>query len=177
MPLDRCVFLIGYRGTGKTTVARLLAERFGCQAVDADHLLQQRDGRTVAEIFAQEGEPRFRDLEQQVVADLAVVDPQVVSLGGGAVLREPNRLALKGHHVAWLQASPTTIAERLASDEVSADQRPSLTGGGLFAEIEQVLAARQPIYQECATMVVDTENRSPAEVADDILRQLDLPRL
>lgn len=175
MTFDRSLFLIGYRGTGKTTVAKLLAARLGCLAIDSDAVLQRRDGRSIAQMFAEAGEVAFRDLEQAVVADLATGQPRVVSLGGGAILREANRRALAGHPVVWLRASPTSLAQRLASDRVSADQRPSLTGQGLLEEIEQVLAERTPIYQQCATMTVDTDDLSPAEVADEILRQLDLP--
>ena len=175
MPLDRNLFLIGYRGTGKTTVASLLGERLNCSVLDSDVVVQDRAGRTIAEIFASDGEPAFRDLEQAVVADLAAGQPGVVSLGGGAILRQANQEELAGHHVVWLQASPNKIAGRLASDEISPDQRPSLTGKGLLEEIEQVLAERTPIYQQCATITVDTDDMTPAEVADEILRQLALP--
>ena len=172
MTLDRILFLIGYRGTGKTTVAKLLAEQLGCSAVDSDAVLQQQAGCTVAELFSQRGEPAFRDLEQAVVAELAAGEPKVVSLGGGAILREQNRRALGTGHVVWLKASPAVLAERLAADEVSGDQRPSLTGRGLLEEIEQVLTERTPLYQQCATITVDTDDLPPAEVANQILRQL-----
>lgn len=172
MTLDRCVLLMGYRGTGKTTVARRLAELLRCDSVDSDDLVEQRGYRTIAEIFAEEGEQAFRDLEQQVVVELCGGPARVISLGGGAVLREANRQAIGGHHVVWLMASPAAIAERLAADQLSSARRPSLTGAGLLSEIEQVLAERTPIYQRCATMEVDTQGLSPQRVADEIYRQL-----
>jgi shikimate kinase len=175
MPLDRCIFLIGYRGTGKTTVARCLAQRLACEAVDSDDLVEQRGYRTIVEIFAEEGEAAFRDLEQEVVTALGDAPPQVVALGGGAVLREANRQAIAEHHVVWLKASPSTLAARLANDQRSHTQRPSLTGNGLLDEIDQVLAERTPLYQQCATLVVDTEGRSPDAVAEEIYRQLASP--
>lgn len=175
MALDSSIFLIGYRGTGKTTVARHLADLAGCGWVDSDSLVEQRGYRTIAEIFAEEGEPAFRDLEQRVVAELVDGQPRVVSLGGGAVLRDANRQALAGNQVAWLTASAAVIAERLAADKTSKSQRPSLTGKGLLDEIEQVLAERTPIYRQCATIEVDTEIRTPQAVAQEIYRQLASP--
>lgn len=168
MPLDHSLFLIGYRGTGKTTVARELAELLDCDWVDADDLAEQRGHRTIAEIFAEDGEQGFRDIEEEVVSSLAAGPNLVVALGGGVVLRESNRAAIAGHHVVWLVASPKVIAERLAADKTSGSRRPSLTGGGLLEEIEQVLAVRTPLYQQCATMVVSTDGRSPREIAAEI---------
>ncbi|WP_442485108.1 shikimate kinase [Aeoliella sp. SH292] len=168
MTLDRKLFLVGYRGTGKTTVARELAELLGSDWVDADDQIELRGHRTIAEIFAEDGEQGFRDIEEEVVSSLAAGPNQVVALGGGAVLRESNRAAIAGHHVVWLVASPKVLAGRLTADETSASRRPSLTGAGLVEEIEQVLAVRTPIYQQCATMVVSTEGRSPREIAAEI---------
>lgn len=172
MSLDRSLFLIGYRGTGKTTVARELAERLGCEWTDSDDVVQLRANKRIAEIFAEHGEPYFRDLEQAVVAELAAGPVQVVALGGGAVLREGSRRAIDGCHVVWLTASPAVLAERLTADEASAAQRPSLTGAGLTEEIEQVLADRTPIYRQCATLEVDTERRAPRAIAEAILQKL-----
>jgi shikimate kinase len=167
------IFLIGYRGTGKSTVAALLAERLGWQSVDADHEIERRVGRSIAQIFTEEGESAFRDLETQVVAGFARLRSAVIALGGGTVLRAENRAAIRGlGTVVWLTASADTIESRLAADESTAQRRPNLTAAGGRAEIEQVLAAREPTYRECATLTVATDGKTSAEVANEIFAQL-----
>jgi shikimate kinase len=117
----------------------------------------------------------FRDLESAVVADLCAGDRTVLALGGGAVLREQNRDHLRqAGKVVWLQATPATIRARIAADPATADRRPPLTRAGGLAEIEDVLARRAPIYQQCADLVVDTEEKTPAEVAAEIVAELQL---
>ena len=166
------IFLVGYRGTGKTTVARLLAQRLGRESIDADKEIERRAGKTIAAIFSDEGEPPFRDLEAAVVADLARTS-LVISTGGGAVLREASRSVMQAAGpIVWLTASVDTIAVRIAADAATARLRPNLTAVGGKAEIAAVLAERTPIYQACATFVVDTEGKTPAEVADQILALL-----
>jgi len=170
---DAPIFLIGYRGMGKSTVARELAERLQFDVVDADDLIERQAGKTIAAIFADDGEPAFRDLESKVVAELCGRGRTVVALGGGAVLREENRQAiLAAGPVIWLTASIATIIERLASDATTADRRPNLTPVGGQHEVERVLTERTPIYRQCATLVVDTEGKSPADVAGEIISQL-----
>lgn len=167
------VFLIGYRGTGKSTVARLVAQRWGRAWVDADEWLERRAGRTIREIFASDGEAVFRDLESAVVAELAARDETVIALGGGAILREPNRAAIQGRGlVVWLKALPHTLAARLQHDPSTDQRRPALTSLGGLAEIEQLLAAREPLYAQCADVVIDTEGREPSEITDMILAEI-----
>ncbi len=173
----RPIFLIGYRGTGKTTVGRLVAERLGCESIDADDEIERRAGKSVAAIFADDGEAVFRDLEAQVVADLSRRTKLVVAPGGGAVLRHTTRDAMRAAGpVVWLTASVDTIAARLAADAATGNRRPNLTASGGRAEIEALLAERTPIYRACATVVVDTEGKSPAEVADDVIARLPVQR-
>jgi len=172
MPISHSIFLIGYRGTGKTTVAKLLAGQLKAEWIDSDDLIEQEAKQCIADIFSQQGEPVFRDLEEKVVAELATSQPRIVSLGGGAVLRPATRDRLKGQQVVWLKASPQVLAERLAEDGTTADRRPSLTGQGVAEEIEQVLAVRTPIYEECATIVVDTQGCTPQQVAEQIAEHM-----
>jgi shikimate kinase len=170
------LFLIGYRGSGKTTVAEVLARRLGWPWVDADAELEQRAGKTIKQIFAEEGERTFRDLESAVVADLARRDRHVIALGGGAILREENRKALAGRGtMIWLQASPEALLARINSDATTAARRPNLTGQGGLDEIRTLLAERTPLYAACADLTIDAETKSPAEIADQIIAQLQNP--
>lgn len=162
------VVLIGYRGTGKSAVARLLAERLDCAWIDADVELERRAGRTIADIFARQGEPAFRDLEAEVLADLLRGDNLVVAAGGGCVLRPENRAALRAAFVVWLQADADTIEQRLAGDATTAARRPNLTAAGGREEIVGLLAAREPYYRQCAQGQVDTSGKSPVQVADEV---------
>jgi shikimate kinase len=172
-PRDQSIFLIGYRGTGKSTVARELAARLGYDSMDADEEIERRAGKSIAEIFANDGEPAFRQLESDVVADLCNLRHTVVALGGGAVMSETNRTAVRlAGTVIWLVASVETLADRLAADEATLSRRPNLTASGGLSEIETVLAMREPIYRACATFEVDTEGKTPAAIVDEIVQRL-----
>jgi shikimate kinase len=170
---DSPVFLIGYRGTGKTTVARELAGRLGFGDVDADDVIEERAGKTIARIFAEDGEDVFRDFEAQAVDTLSRERRMVVGLGGGVVLREESRRAIcDAGPVVWLTASVDTILARLAADAGTAERRPRLTSVGGREEIEALVALRTPLYRECATLIVDTDGKNAAEVADEIAARL-----
>ena len=163
------IYLIGYRGTGKSTVGPLLAARLGWRFVDADELLERRAGRTIQEVFAAEGETGFRDREQAILNELATLEKHVIATGGGVILRPANRERLRASGlVAWLAASPATIWQRLQADPTTASRRPTLSQGGL-AEVEEKLRQREPLYRETALCEIDTEARSPEALADAIL--------
>ncbi len=172
------VTLIGYRATGKTTLARLLASRLGWQWLDADVEIERRAKKPIAAIFADDGEPAFRDLEAAVIADLCTRDRLVLAAGGGAPLRPENRQRMRqAGPVVWLTASPQTIFQRMTADATTATRRPSLTDKSPLEEIEHLLAVREPAYREAADFQVDTEGRTPQELAELILAQLQrLPR-
>ncbi|TWU24491.1 Shikimate kinase [Bythopirellula polymerisocia] len=173
-PIDtRPIALIGLRGTGKTTVAQLLALRVGWDWVDADVEVELRAGKSIAAIFADDGETEFRDQETEVVAELCERAETVLALGGGAVLREANRRCLANcQAVVWLQASPETLARRLEADATTPGRRPNLTNHGGRTEIDALLAEREVIYRGCATLEVDTEEKQPAEIAEEIFAAL-----
>jgi shikimate kinase len=174
-PMSSCqlVILIGYRGTGKSTVAPALAAKLGWGWIDADDEIERLAGKSIAAMFADDGETAFRDLESQVVTALCGRSNFVVALGGGAVLREANRAAIRlAGPVIWLRAGVDALVHRLAADATTASRRPQLTGAGGRAEIEALLAARTPHYQECATVTIDTEGKSPDEIADEIVAKL-----
>ena len=169
------IALIGFRGTGKTTIAQLLALRLGYDWVDSDVEVELALGMSIADCFAESGEARFREVESQVVAELCGRERTVLALGGGAVLAENNRQKLADcRAVVWLQASAATLENRITKDPNSAARRPNLTNHGGRTEIEVLLAQREPIYRSCATLVVDTEERDPAEIADEIVAALGL---
>jgi shikimate kinase len=163
------IFLIGYRGTGKTTAGRLLAGRLGWPFLDADAELEARAGCTIADIFRTEGEAGFRDREAAVLADLAARPDHVIATGGGVVLRPANRELLKAAgFVAWLQAPADVLWQRIQADPATAARRPNLTGGGL-REVIDLLAVREPLYRAVADAAFDAAGASPEAVAGAIL--------
>ena len=167
------VFLIGYRGSGKTTVARRLGELLGWPSADADSELEQRAGKSIKDIFAAGGEPAFRELESRVIADLASRDEHVIALGGGAILSATNRKAIAGRGtVIWLQASPETLFARINADPATEERRPNLTAQGGVGEIRALLEERTPQYRASAHLTVDVNRLDPDEIARQILASL-----
>ncbi|MCE9564731.1 MAG: shikimate kinase [Planctomycetes bacterium] len=165
------IILIGYRGSGKTTVGQLLAHQLGWTFADADEHLEAVAGKSIAEIFVAEGEPGFRDRESAALADLCKRDRLVIATGGGAVQRPANRELLRSSgFVAWLTASPETSWNRLRGDPTTAARRPNLTPKGGFEEVQTLIAARTPLYRELAHFSADADTRSPEEVAAAILK-------
>ncbi len=159
------VTLIGYRGSGKSTIAALLAQRLNWSWIDADTELERRAGKSIREIFRDDGEPCFRRLERNVMHDLLQRDRLVIAAGGGAILDLDTRTELRqSGPVVWLEASCETLAARIAADTSTAARRPTLTTGSPVAEIRTVLAQREPIYRECATQIVSADDRSPDEI-------------
>jgi shikimate kinase len=163
------LFLVGYRGTGKTTVGRLVATGLGWQFVDADQELERLTGKSIAEIFATEGEVGFRGREASLLEELSQRDHAVIATGGGAVLRPSNRDRLAQGFVAWLTASPSVIWRRISADPDTGQRRPNLTASGGLEEVMTLLAAREPLYESVANIRISTDDRSPEAIAADIL--------
>ncbi|NWF73699.1 MAG: shikimate kinase [Nitrospirae bacterium] len=161
------IVLIGYRGTGKSTVGRLLAARLGRELVSTDAEIVKRANRTIPEIVAREGWEYFRNLESDICRELADRDKLVIDTGGGAILRTQNVEALKERgNIFWLTASVETITKRISGGS----QRPSLTGTKSFVdEIQEVLRERTPSYQAAADHVIATDDRSINQLVDTIL--------
>jgi len=167
------ITLVGYRGTGKSSIARLLADALGLTAVDADALIEQRAAKTIREIFAADGEPAFRALERTVAGDLLRQPGLVIASGGGAVLNAETRADMRAAGpVVWLRAAPATIAARIDADPTTRDRRPSLTKHDPHEEIARLLAVREPLYREVASVVIDTDGKGVAAVVSEILAAL-----
>lgn len=161
------IVLIGYRGTGKSTVGRLLAARLGRELVSTDVEIVKRAKCTIPEIVAQHGWEYFRELESDICRELARRDQLVIDTGGGAILRAQNVEALKENGALfWLTASVETIAKRIGDD----NQRPSLTGAKSFVnEIQDVLRERTPSYQAAADHIITTDDRSINQLVEKLL--------
>jgi shikimate kinase len=170
-PGGRGLALIGYRGTGKSTVGRILSDRLNRTFVDADLEVEARAGLSISAIFAEWGEPVFRDWEERTLAELTELNPDaILATGGGAVLRETNRRRIRDFgFVVWLTAEPRELARRLESDLGSLAGRPALTPAGTIAEITQVLAVRTPLYQALADTVIEVSDKSAEQVAGAII--------
>jgi shikimate kinase len=168
---DRGLALVGYRGTGKSTVGRILSERLGRPFLDADLEVEARAGRSISRIFADWGEPVFRDWEERTLGELTEKFPTaVIATGGGAVLREANRRRIrKFGYVVWLTAGPAEVARRLAADQRGLMERPALTAAGTIAEIGELLSARTPLYRGLADTEIETGEKTPEEVATAIV--------
>lgn len=165
---DQHLVLIGLTGSGKTTVGRLAAERLGRAFVDTDAAIEQRTGRSVRAIFAEDGEAAFRDIESQTLADaLGCSEPSVIAAAGGAVLREENRTCLRnsGARVVWLCAGPEAVADRVKSGQ----HRPLLDSDP-DAVLRKMWSEREPLYREVADAIVGVEGRTVQEVLEAVLR-------
>lgn len=166
LPLN--IVLIGFMGSGKTTVGRELHHRLGYPLVDMDQMIEQRVGKSITAIFAEQGEATFREMETAMLLELALSDPQqrIISTGGGVVGSEENREILKRMgYVVWLDAPVKVIAERTAKSR----SRPLLLDENPEEKIRDLMAKRQPLYQETAHLKLDTAGLDSKELATGIL--------
>jgi shikimate kinase len=166
----RNLALIGFMGTGKSSVGRLVASRLRFRFTDTDKLIEARAGLSIPEIFAQQGESGFRDIEREIVKGLAALDRTVIATGGGLAADPANLASLKEHAlVVCLWASPGTIWTRVRHH----DHRPLLQDADPQARIRKLLALREPSYK-AADVLVQTELRSVREVAQQVVQQFRL---
>ncbi len=160
--LTRPVFFVGFMGAGKTSVSRKLARKFGLAAVDMDTYIERREGRKVKEIFAQDGEEAFRDIEQAVLVELTNKDPLLVSCGGGVIKRPENREVLKsGGFVIHLRISADEARGRIGD----------LSTRPLFNDLDDARAlaeSRMPLYDEVADVTIDTAGRGVSALAYEV---------
>lgn len=160
------IVLIGYRGSGKSTIAEIVAKETGFRLMNLDAMIVEKAGIKIPEIVEKHGWEHFRDMETAVLEEAASGDNQVLDCGGGIIMREENRQVLKkAGPVFWLTAPVNVLAERIRHD----DQRPSLTGKSFVEEIEEVMKERLPLYRDSADHRVDTDQESAQECAKLII--------
>jgi shikimate kinase len=159
--------LIGFMGTGKSCVGRVAADTMHFTFLDTDHVIEARAGKAISDIFAQDGEPAFRQWERRIVEELTRREKTVIATGGGLPADETNLASLKTHAlVICLWASPATIWERVRGH----DHRPLLIESDPLPKIRELLAAREPYYRQ-ADVLVNTGMRSVREVAQHVVHQ------
>lgn len=159
------IVLTGFMGTGKTEVGRILSRKLGYLLVDADTEIEKEQGMTITEIFKQYGEPKFRDIESNVIKRLSEMKNAIISTGGGAVLRQENMDNLrKNGIIVCLTASPKTILKRTSNN----NDRPLLQVESPLQKIKELLEFRRPYYEK-ADIMIDTEGKSPLQVAEEII--------
>jgi shikimate kinase len=161
----RHLVLVGMMGAGKTTVGRRIAARLDRPFLDSDAAIEARTGRTVAQIFADEGEPAFRRFEAEVLREMLVSDePAVIAAAGGTVLDGENRRALRGAAlVVWLRAAPDVLATRVRAG----DHRPLLDDDAL-GTLQVLAREREPLYREVADVIIDAESTDPEHIAERV---------
>lgn len=164
------IVLVGMRGSGKSTVGKLLAEKLGKTFVETDALIVQKAGKSIPEIVSEKGWDYFRDLESEAIREVSRGDNEVISTGGGAILRPENVAALKRNGMlVYLRASLETLRIRIAGNT----DRPSLTGTkNAIDEMEEILLKRSPIYESTADIVIDTDTIDPESIATIVIEKM-----
>jgi len=164
------IALIGFMGAGKSSLGRVLSRRLSKNFIETDAIIEEEAGKPVFKIFEEEGEIRFRELEIEVIKQLANQNNQVISCGGGVVLNQINILRLKQNAVViWLTASPEDIVRRTRLD---ATRRPVLKSVKNEEDLRKLIEYRLPFYERSADLVVDTSGKNINSVADEILDRL-----
>jgi shikimate kinase len=162
-PVEGPIVLVGAPGSGKSTVGALVAERLGVPFRDVDAVIVERTGKSITDIFTDDGEAAFRALEEQITAELIPLRG-VLSLGGGAVLSPTTRAGLRGHRVIWLKVGLAQSVKRVGLDTA----RPLLLGN-VRGRLRKLLDERAGLYKEVATEIIDTDSTTPADIADMIM--------
>lgn len=163
------IFLIGFMGCGKSTVADCLLKEYDMKVVEMDQELVERVGMTIPEIFSKYGEEYFRDEETKLLTECQKKSHMVVSCGGGVVLREQNVEIMKScGRIVWLTAKPSTILERVQNDE----NRPLLEGNKNVSSIQAMLEKRLPCYQKAADIIVETDGRKILDICQEIMQKV-----
>lgn len=165
------VVLIGFRGSGKTTIGKALSDRLGREFIDCDAWIERRTGLTIKEIFERHGESHFRTLESQAIGELSAMDGKVIATGGGAALKYQNMQVFKrnGGRIFFLEVGAETAFARILGDETTRSRRPALTDKDPFTEVKEQIELRRPYYLKGADVTVATDGRAIDEVVKEIL--------
>ena len=161
------IVLVGVPGAGKTTVGKLLAKNMGIDFFDSDQVIESRAGKSVSDIFTQDGEPAFRKLEHDVIVELLDSNNVVLALGGGSLGNDETRAKVKDATTVWLVAGLAQAVDRVGMNR----NRPLLLGN-VRGQLADLMAAREPFYKEVAAIAVDTSKLNPSEVVTEIVSEL-----
>ncbi len=169
------ITLIGYRGSGKSSVAAPLAERRGFTWLDADDEIERVAGKSITQIFADAGEAHFRQIERTVMQNLLQRDKLIIAAGGGAILNVETRREMRdAGPVIWLKANVAALELRISQDATTTSRRPALTASASQREeIQNLLDQREPLYHECASITVETDSKTVSQIVDEIVDSLD----
>lgn len=163
------IFLIGFMGAGKSTIARTLQRELGFPLVEMDERIVQEQGMSINDIFAQYGEAHFREIESQLVVDLGKQEPSIVSCGGGVVVRPKNTQNMKkSGRIVLLKASPETIFERVKNST----DRPILNGHMNVEYIAELMEKRRALYEEAADITIQTDGKTREQICEEIIGKL-----
>ncbi len=167
------IILIGFRGTGKSTVGKLLSKRLEMDFVDSDKSVESSTGKTIKRIFDEDGEDGFRKIEASIIEELCKMDNQIIATGGGAVLRDDNTRNLRNNgFLILLEATPEIIHGRITQDEKTAQQRPSLTDKKPFEEIKHMMEQREDAYKNAADYTINTSHVPCEDIVDEIVTEV-----
>ncbi|MEB3277788.1 MAG: shikimate kinase [Lyngbya sp.] len=162
------LYLIGMMGAGKTTVGKLLAKQLGYGFIDTDEVITQVAGQSINQIFAEQGEEAFRQLESQVLSQLCAYQRLVVATGGGIILQRANWSYLQHGLIVWLDVSPEDLYQRLKGDTT----RPLLQHDNPLGRLQEIIQQRQPLYAEADVKVTITLDDTPEQVMSEILERI-----
>ncbi len=167
--ISRSIFLIGFMGAGKSTIARALQRELGFPLIEMDERIVKEQGMSINDIFAQYGEDHFRDIESQLIVDIGKEEPSIVSCGGGVVVRPQNTQNMKEiGRIVFLKATPETIYERVKNST----DRPILNGHMNVEYIAELMEKRRALYEAAADIMIQTDGKTREQICEEIIGKM-----
>lgn len=167
--METHIFMIGFMGVGKTSTSRVLSRKLGVKEIDTDAMIVEQEGKSISDIFADEGEEYFRKKETELIDKIGEMKPCIVSCGGGMAMREVNVEKMKKiGQVVLLTATPETIYSHVKDST----NRPLLNGNMNVPYIKSLMDAREPKYKSAADIIIETDGYVPAQIADKIIEKI-----